>query len=340
MGRLNNLDGLRGVAALGVLGMHATHLLGWRDPLPHAYLAVDFFFLLSGYIMGRTYQERLDRGGVSEFARARVIRLWPLLLLGTSFGACAAIVLGNVIGLPLSGLLGALCIPSLTGAALFALNGPQWSLFLEICANAGHAALGWRARRGVLAVAVAGFGIALLAVSATGHSLNGGFSPGTLWIGLLRVGFSYSLGLLLFRIGARGLRLPFVLPAGLMAMVFLAPESRHDAILEGATILALWPLLLLSALRDADEPPWIRATLARLGALSYPVYILHYPVLQVARHYEIALGLRALPTLAISGALIIALSLAASSGFDEPIRAILSRLGRSRFAPQPQTPAQ
>lgn len=54
------LDGLRGVAALLVIFYHVFECFDW-SPAPHGYLAVDFFFVLSGFVIGYAYDDRWNR---------------------------------------------------------------------------------------------------------------------------------------------------------------------------------------------------------------------------------------------------------------------------------------
>jgi peptidoglycan/LPS O-acetylase OafA/YrhL len=77
------LDGLRGVAAIAVTSLHFRFELG-KFLLPHSYLAVDFFFVLSGFVLAYAYEDRLSEGMKPiQFLRLRVIRLYPLYLIGT-----------------------------------------------------------------------------------------------------------------------------------------------------------------------------------------------------------------------------------------------------------------
>src|ERR1700722_3197255 len=78
------LDGLRGVAAISIVVFHYSQNLGW-ELLPNAYLAVDFFFMLSGFVIAHAYEARLRSGQtVAEFMQRRLIRLYPLYWLGTT----------------------------------------------------------------------------------------------------------------------------------------------------------------------------------------------------------------------------------------------------------------
>src|SRR5271156_4792125 len=87
------LDGLRGVAAIIVLALHVLGPLVDISLTPHAGLAVDFFFCLSGFVIGYAYEDRLLKTmSFLEFATARVIRLYPLIIAGLLLGAMTFIV--------------------------------------------------------------------------------------------------------------------------------------------------------------------------------------------------------------------------------------------------------
>ncbi len=153
------LDGLRGVAALLVVFFHLfePHSGGdvFRQVLNHGYLAVDFFFLLSGFVLGYAYDDRWGRMTYLDFLRRRLIRLQPLVILGTLLGAacfywgasavCPAIATTPFWKLLAVAAVGLALIPipvswDIRGwAEMYPLNGPAWSLFFEYIANAAYA---------------------------------------------------------------------------------------------------------------------------------------------------------------------------------------------------------
>lgn len=148
------LDGLRGVAALVVILFH-----GFETYIPffgtqhinHGYLAVDFFFVLSGFVIGYAYDDRWDRMSTWSFFKRRLIRLHPMVVAGTLFGACL-FFFGESDYFSLIGgtepwkfflciVLGLLMIPAGTGLDIRgwgetnSLNGPNWSLTFEYVGN-------------------------------------------------------------------------------------------------------------------------------------------------------------------------------------------------------------
>lgn len=152
------LDGLRGVAALVVILFH-----GFETYIPffgtqhinHGYLAVDFFFVLSGFVIGYAYDDRWDRMSTWNFFKRRLIRLHPMVVAGTLFGACL-FFFGESDYFSLIGgtepwkfflciVLGLLMIPAGTGLDIRgwgetnSLNGPNWSLTFEYIGNIFYA---------------------------------------------------------------------------------------------------------------------------------------------------------------------------------------------------------
>src|SRR5690348_18308068 len=74
--RYETLDGLRGVGALWVMFLHFAPSFGVPSP-SHGYLAVDLFFCLSGFVLTKSYAERLKHGmGLAEWMGVRLIRLY------------------------------------------------------------------------------------------------------------------------------------------------------------------------------------------------------------------------------------------------------------------------
>ena len=83
------LDGLRGVAAIMVIIYHLfeTHSLGNHliQIINHGYLAVDFFFMLSGFVIGYAYDARWDKMTLGTFFKRRIIRLHPMVIMGSIY---------------------------------------------------------------------------------------------------------------------------------------------------------------------------------------------------------------------------------------------------------------
>ena len=175
--RYRLLDELRGVAAVAVLVFHIATRGGGPELLPNGYLAVDFFFMLSGFVIAEAYERRLLAGmTLWAFAARRLVRMAPVAMLGALLGGAYLLARHAVApdrSDPLGGLMAAnalnlLVLPKLwhgraTGWELFPANGPLWSLFFEIAINFLWAtAIAGRSTR-VLALLVIGSGGALVA---------------------------------------------------------------------------------------------------------------------------------------------------------------------------------
>ncbi len=334
------LDGLRGVAALTVMVMHRGRW--FYEPggfLGHAYLAVDFFFLLSGFVVAFAYEDRL-RSGMTflKFARLRLVRLYPLIFLGMMIGGLWAWAQyafdlpgsrqSGDIGLGL--LKSLLMIPTIgrNPAGIFPLNGPAWSLFFEIAINLLYAAsLRWMRLRWVIAV-VAVSGLALVGYATTGD-IDVGPTPATFWGGFARTAFGFYGGVLLYRL-MRMRKLPTVgAPIWALGLVLLLVFTTHNlgalnGLFDMICLLVIFPVVLVLGAHAADGR-WDAVNRVS-GALSYPVYVLHYPLYMVIGGLLIKAG-GPLPTPwqgLVSGGLVVAISWAALKFYDEPLRAWLA----------------
>jgi len=302
----STLDAIRGVAALLVMLRH----VGFFEDLrfQESYLAVDVFFLLSGVVIGNAYEARLRAGmSVWAFSWVRAVRIFPLYLLGSALTACAWLAGDSVAPTELAWLavLACLMLPSFQTAQPFPLNHPAWSLFFELVANLSYAlVLRWLSTR-VLAIVVAigAIGIVALLWSAPTHSLDVGWSQANFSCGLIRVGFSFFAGVLLFRIYAAasarqqqpGAKPRAAAPAWrawlyvalVAALLMSCPSAALQPWFDGAVVLVAFPWLVYQSLWC--EPVGYAARVARwLGAVSYPVYVLHVP-LSLWVHQDLAL---------------------------------------------------
>jgi peptidoglycan/LPS O-acetylase OafA/YrhL len=292
--RYSILEGYRGVAAFMVMTHHFIEVSTegpW--PQPKAELAVDLFFLISGFVLqdvyGRQFGTRLN---ARSFLLIRFQRLAPLLALGALLGIIRPFLalllhaehapsLNHFLVLVLTQFT---MLPSPLDGNLFPLNIPVWSTFFQIMASIVFALVLWRARMGAV-VLVALCSLAGLCLGAwTYNTLNIGWSWDTFAYGFARIGFSFTAGVLVSRIGLRhkvagatGIVLPLVALLG----VLLVPISARDAgayDLLGITVLN--PLLLLMAL-GWQAPERLRPLCDWLGEVSFPLFALHYPLLLI-----------------------------------------------------------
>lgn len=284
--RLPVLDGLRGLAAIFVMLYHAELMFGTGSLFSRSYLFVDFFFLLSGFVLTLSAEARMRNGlPTARFLRARVARLWPIIALGVTFGAARHAAVESV---PDAGILlvaGLLMIPALwqTGM-IFPLNAPQWSLMLELFANLAHALLLRRLGENALLMIAVLSGLALAAtVLEFGSNTLGPFTFNW-WLALPRVVFSYTLGIWLARKwkkGRHGAVVPWKLALLLPPLALITLPAWPLPIATGDILVVLLvfpPLLWCAAVSQPAEPA--RKYLDALGALSFPLYAFHLPILE------------------------------------------------------------
>lgn len=291
------LDAFRGVAALIVVAYHIAPMFGGH-PFGHGYLAVDFFFMLSGFVLTHSYQGRLDQGwGLLSFLKTRVARLYPLYFAGMvlSLLLFAAHILTrspqaeNPARYFLLLILGVFFIPSPVHIAgffpfIFPLNPPAWSLFYEMVVNALHAAFGRRRTRWFLIIVSIVAGACLVGMTLTFGSLDAGETLEQFGYALVRVVFAYTIGSLLCRLWKRGLiRLPSMpLPAMLLLLAaFALPVGWHRAVVDIATTLFVFPCVLLMG-ATATPTRWMVQPSLILGRASYGIYVLHVPLAALA----------------------------------------------------------
>ena len=316
--RYEILDGLRGVAAAIVLLYHHFEVNGLgltTSPINHGYLAVDFFFILSGYVVGYAYDDRWNRMSTWTFFKRRLVRLHPMIVLSTLVGLLFFyFVTGDMF--PLVGetpvgkllvvaLLGLLMIPvpvsmDVRGwAEVSPINGSGWTLYFEYFANIIYALFIRRFPRWLLALFVAASAFLTLNV-ALGWDVFGtlGERPGTaytmvggwaltapeLTIGFTRLLFPFFAGLLLSRMGWKiRVRGGFLWCSLLLVVLLAMPRVGGEAhglwngMYEAACILLFFPVVVLMGAGSVTTGRTAKAC-KFLGDISYPLYITQYPI--------------------------------------------------------------
>lgn len=311
------LDGLRGVAALLVVWYHIFEGFQFAGNKPvidfinHGYLAVDFFFILSGFVVGYAYDNRwgktLTLGG---FFRRRLIRLQPMVCMGAVIGAASFLLSGMerwdgthaTLWLTfLAFVCGCLMLPALPGmprevrgnGEMFPLNGPCWSLFFEYVGNIVYALFIRRLSTRLLALLSFALCCALAWFAVTDQSGYGSIGVGwtvdrtNILVGSLRMLCPFTMGLLLSRIFkpihyARG---AFWTSAALLLIIFHVPYIHSDGalslngIFEAACIIAVFPLVVWYAASGKTTDIASTRICRFLGDISYPLYIVHYPLM-------------------------------------------------------------
>ncbi|CAN7404776.1 acyltransferase [Phenylobacterium sp. LjRoot164] len=330
---LLTLNALRGLAAICVVLYHRAEWFGPNFAFPHAYLAVDFFFILSGFVVARAYGRKLgDAMSVPDFAVIRLQRLYPLIFASVCLAVVVAIAKAATTDGDLppnfaaSVVAGLLVVPVVWDTQSWPLNSPMWTLFLELCANLAFAVMAPRLRGWRLAALVAALGAIFLVFQGAIYAGAPDTRDAIAW-GFPRVAFFFFLGALLERVHAPWLRIGPMLGSALMLASFAIPKDAEIARL--LTVLVLYPALVLGG---ANREP---AT--RLGALwadvsgriSYPLYILHIPLLGMLAGASLAVGLpqqpASIPEAVVRVVLVAAASWAALKLFDEPLQAHFKR---------------
>lgn len=274
--RYTTLDALRGVAAVAVMFFHA----GLVAPLalPGGYLAVDLFFVLSGFVIARAYLHSLREHGPMRFARRRLARLYPMYATGIVVGAIGSVALAAIRGESFSLLAVAsafVLIPWPNPGYLYPVNPPAWSLASEVVVNAALALGRRRTNPRSLAAIIAGSAVVLLAVAVTEHRVSEGAYWARGWIGLVRAVFAFSAGIAISLLPAHAQRAsrPWVLllPVSLIGLMTLNPADR--GLLDLACITIVFPAMVW--LGSRFEIPGRRA-FGPLAEASYPLYCIHF----------------------------------------------------------------
>lgn len=308
--RFHSLDGLRGIAAIAVMIHHCD-----ASFLPGGYLAVDFFFCLSGFVIARSYGDKLEHGmGARLFMELRLARLYPMILIGALL---ATVLHGGKLSM-------VLLLPTPGGIALYPANPPFWSLLAELLVNFGFALLLFRLDLRRLTALMLASAI-LLAGLLLFTPWVGGLGPewGSFHFGVARACFAFIAGLVLHRVWLRRgsprqvRRWALLLPFALVAIMLCDPFD--SAAYKLAAMLLLMPAIVWVGI--VTEMPG-QALWQRLGDLSYPLYCIHVPIVHfVSDDPQVRL-------LVAAGT--IALALAFDQFYDRPARAWLGERVRRR----------
>jgi peptidoglycan/LPS O-acetylase OafA/YrhL len=350
-GHFEVLDGLRGSAAFLIVIFHLfNYSFGFQGPwalIKHAYLAVDFFFALSGFVVAYAYDDRWTRMTTLQFFRIRLIRLHPLVLIGATLGLLGYLLdpfskmmnRGPLSMVLLAYLTSLLLLPSPPIAGRHnesqALNGPAWSLMQEYLGNIAYALILRRLRTATLWIVFAISGLALIWVANSKGSLDGGWDYPNIWMAPLRLIVSFVLGLSLYRIHDR-VRMPKVgllILSIVLVVCFQMPKFSKigaldwNGIYDVACVLFLFPLIIVCGAHSNAGTGMIRLCKFS-GRLSYPLYITHIGFVYILAGYA---WTRHPGTAVIIGWIFVVLPLAILVAwfflkfFDEPVRAWLSR---------------
>ena len=360
------LDGLRGVAAILVLWYHVFEGYAFAAGAPiiampnHAYLAVDFFFILSGFVIAYAYDDRIGKSmPLGNFFKRRLIRLHPMVVLGAVFGVITFLMQGSVQWdgthvMTSAVMIALLCtmffIPAAPGCyyeirgngEMFPLNGPAWSLFFEYIGNILYALFIHRFSNRTLTIWTALMGIGLGFFTLTDFSGYGNLGVGwtldaTNFIGgLLRMLFPFSLGMLVFR-HFKPIKIcgAFWICSLVLFVLFHVPfipglaPICYNGLFEMICITLVFPLLVWLGASGSTTDRFSSGVCKFLGDISFPVYIIHYPLYYLfyawlIKHQYYTFGQTWVTAiLLIAGNIVLAWC--CLKIYDEPVRRYLSK---------------
>jgi peptidoglycan/LPS O-acetylase OafA/YrhL len=339
------LDALRGIAAAAVFFRHVPDptLADW---LPGSYLAVDFFFLLSGFVLAHAYEHRIGAQlTASRFMLARYVRLAPSYYVGLALGLVLPLyaILQGGLSFPTIApaiALGALFLPVAPffppySHGLFPFNAPAWSLFFELIANAIFAVLLALGVKRVWPIVVAG-ALGVLVSGFFRGSLDGGFNFEHAHIGLTRVLFAFFAGVMIYR-AWQARRPSFVVPlpvlvAVLLGVFALRGEGALRLAIDYVAVFVVFPAIIFYG--AGGQPGKLASASVLLGAMSYPLYAVHAPLIQVLTRVaeRFSVDIAALGGVGSGALLVICVvaALAVDRFVDRPARRALSVFLRPR----------
>lgn len=361
----NILDGLRGAAALMVVWYHVFEGYAFAggttiETFNHGYLAVDFFFMLSGFVISYAYDDRWSKHmTMGGFFKRRLIRLHPMIVMGAVIGTISFLLQGGVkwdgteTPLPwvmLALLLTGLFIPAYPGAGyevrgngeMFPLNGPGWSLFFEYIGNLLYALFIRKlsAKRLSLLVFLSGTVWVWMALS----NFSGYENMGMGWTldsvnflgGLVRMTFPFTLGMLLARhfrpVRIRGIFWTASLTLYALFSVPFLPSMQGlciNGLYEMFCVMTAFPIIVWLGASGTTTDAASTAVCKWMGDISYPLYIVHYPIMYMFyawlienKHYTLG---ETWPTVAVVYAFCVALAYACLRLYDMPVRKRLTQ---------------
>ena len=361
------LDGLRGAAALMVVWYHVFEGYAFAEGtngveggglinvFNHGYMAVDFFFMLSGFVISYAYDDRWNQMSMGDFFKRRLVRLHPMIVMGAIIGLTTFLLGGGMkwdgsvtpmSGVALAFFLTCLFIPAWPGAMhevrgngeMFPLNGPSWSLFFEYIGNICYALFIRRLSTKALSWLVAALGVVYIWFSVgnvSGYeSIGVGWTVGdnvNIFGGFLRMMFPFSLGMLLARnfkpVRVRGVFwLAIILLFALFSVPFFPSVGGIcvNGIFEMCCIMLIFPVIVWLGASGMTTDKVSTGVCRFLGDLSYPLYIVHYPVMYLFYAWLIKNQLYTVAdtwqVVLLVFAVNITLAIVALKLYDEPVR--------------------
>lgn len=337
------LDGLRGIAALAIV---VFHFMEWiytdssKNVLGHGFLAVDFFFCLSGFVIGYAYDERFTHIGLKEFFKRRLIRLHPMVIFGSVIGLLAfvfdpfaayqnAYPVGKILLIFLCSLL-MIPFPTIAERSFnnFGLNAPAWSLFWEYVANIMYAFFLVKLPRRYVVLLLVPAAYFLFNTAYHKGNLLGGWAGENFWDGGIRIWYSFLAGLIIYRYNLIiKNNLGFIRCTILLSIAFLMPHFTFNWLAE-SLIVALYFPLIVSLGAGCALPRKTLAICQFSGNISYPLYMTHYAAIWIFGNYLTTYhpeGIHLAMIVIFGTMLLILFAWLVMKYYDTPVRKWLSR---------------
>lgn len=322
----NILDGLRGAAALMVVWYHVFEGFAFAEgsaitTFNHGYLGVDFFFMLSGFVISYAYDDRWGKGlSTWEFFKRRLIRLHPMVVMGAVIGTISFLIGGSLrwdgaetpLGwIMVAMLMGMLLLPAWPGAGydvrgngeMYSLNGPTWSLFFEYIGNIMYALFLRRlSGRGlaILEILLCGAMVSFAVTDVSGYGMIGvGWTLDTVNFlgGFIRMMFPFTMGMVLRRefkpLKVRGI---FWISIAMLFALFSVPyvpacgNICMNGVYEMFCVIVFFPVIIWLGASGATTDKISTGICKFLGEISYPLYVVHYPVMYLFYQWLIKNG--------------------------------------------------
>lgn len=322
----NILDGLRGAAALMVVWYHVFEGFAFAEgsaitTFNHGYLGVDFFFMLSGFVISYAYDDRWGKGlSTWDFFKRRLIRLHPMVVMGAVVGTISFLIGGSLrwdgaetpLGwIMVAMLMGMLLLPAWPGAGydvrgngeMYSLNGPTWSLFFEYIGNIMYALFLRRlSGRGlaILEILLCGAMVSFAVTDVSGYGMIGvGWTLDTVNFlgGFIRMMFPFTMGMVLRRefkpLKVRGI---FWISIAMLFALFSVPyvpacgNICMNGVYEMFCVIVFFPVIIWLGASGATTDKISTGICKFLGEISYPLYVVHYPVMYLFYQWLIKNG--------------------------------------------------
>ena len=363
------LDGLRGVAAILVVFYHIFEGFSFAEltngagsglitTLNHGHIAVDFFFILSGFVISYAYDNRWKEMNTWQFFKRRLIRLHPMLIMGALIGFAAFAFVGferwdgtttPTSWVMIAMLLTMFMIPAIPGVPyevrgngeMFPLNGPGWSLFFEYVGNILYALFIRRLSTKLLAGLTVVLGLVhawFFLFDVSGYGMIGvgwTIDEVNFWGGLVRMLFPFTLGMWLSRtFKPRKVKGAFwicsIALIALFAVPYIASEGNINlnCLYEYVCIAFIFPFIVWLGACGSTKGATSKVN-KLLGDISYPLYIVHYPIMYIFYAWLIEKqiytlgGCLGMALLVVSASVILAFL--CLKLYDEPVRRWLSK---------------